>query len=123
MFTQGQRVWSVDGKSAGFVHNYEGGVVYVTWDDNPGVTAAENPGHLSEEQVLRGPSYVADIVHEAMLRYARNAGAAVTALEIIRREAKNTLENYDASDWQAKERGLVFIEKFCGDVLSQVLPA
>lgn len=123
MFTHGQRVWSPSGQRAGIVSNYEGGVVYVVWDDNPSVTAAENPDVLAEDQPLPGPSDGQDIVHAAMLRHAVNAGAAVTALEIIRREAKCANNRTNDPGNAGLIAALRFIEQFADDVLSQVLPA
>lgn len=123
MYPEGSRVAHFPYGGLGTVDHISDGVWFIRWDDNPSVLVAENLDALRPIESEPGRFYPLDIVHAAMLRHAVNAGAAITALEIIRREAKQALGPDGRSKGIIAEDALRFIEKFADDTLSQVLPA
>lgn len=123
MFHVGERVRIRETGEMGTVLSLDTGFAQVQFDDLRIQGFPVTEGLVEHADGSPAPSYPTDIVHAAMLRHAINAGAAVTALEIIRRDARLALNAEDAPIDGSAFTALNFIEKFAGDVLSQVLPA
>jgi hypothetical protein len=122
MFTTGARVCNRLNGAYGTVVSVEGANVQVHWDNGSEDSTPDYRNLLLLEEDEGAPSQSNDPVHSAMLRHARNAGAAVTALEIIYREAKTALKNEPDPDSYPSYLALQFIKSFSDDVLSSILP-
>lgn len=128
-YLPGDHVITTVHNEPGTVTEVNGDIVSVMFDDDRVVdyhidagmlvsAAAYLKSHirvpLPPDQASYAPT---DLVHAAMLRHARNAGAALSALQIISREAAHALGALDAAGVKRQETALQFIHGFSEDVL------
>lgn len=122
MLEPGTRVGSTTSDLFGTVASDDGTTAYVCWDDAPSVTMTGPSSELVRVQGKPAPSDSADPIHAYYLTHARNAGAAVEALRIIRDETRKVLGHLPAVPQDDSWDALKFIDGFTADVLKQVLP-
>ncbi len=123
MFQVGTKVFAKKDGAPGHVISNDGVFVNVMFDDGLEQRFVDPELGLISAESAPGPSESADPIHAYYLKHARNAGAAVQALRIIREEAEKTLGSLRQTDGDDERAALKFIGEFCNDVLSHVLPS